>query len=189
MLTNNAKTLLRLWRNNNPELIPGISTPNNSAPAYYEVKDTTGNIRYVTVNPKNANATAFITSDLSNTNAAPYGIAIGADGHEESEDDYTLGSQITTLTATITKTQYQDSENNKNTMRLDLVVSNNTSEDVTVREIGIFAQYNTMPTQGATVAPGSAVNPRSIMMDRTVLEQPITIPVGEARIIRYEFAY
>lgn len=124
----------------------------------------------------------FITSAIGNSTA---GIAVGSGDTPASEDDYNLESIITGLSATNTTGGSYDSENNKFIMYSDYTISNNTGEAVVIKEIGRFATAYTSSTKGGTASS----NATSVLVDRTVLDEPVTIPDGEAGVVRYSFEY
>ena len=158
--------------------------------ANIEARSISGDVAYIHPTPRSTTA-VFISGVLVNSTINySKGFAVGSDGTAPTENDYTLGNQIIdVLSATIgdTITVY-DSTNNKYKAYLDLTISNNGSSDVVIREIGRFVGCGSAAAMGDTVST-SNVDMRCIMIDRTVLDVPVTIPSGEAGVVRYEFTY
>lgn len=108
------------------------------------------------------------------------GIAVGSDDTAESANDYTLGSVISTVSGNVATTQPVVSGN---LVKRDYILSvaNTASSDITVREVGIFVNQSAASTQNYSGLTSSS----AFMVDRTVLEEPITIPPGESASITY----
>lgn len=122
--------------------------------------------------------------------SASYGVAVGTGDTTPTENDYNLASYINTLkTSASPAVNYSfDTTTGVYTSYVDYTLSNETAEDITVKEIGKFIRGM------RTSAIGAAVNPTqsdyvSIMVDRTVLETPLTVPAGGSAILRYSFSY
>lgn len=107
------------------------------------------------------------------------GILLGTDGTTPTENDHDLKSQITSgISAAVTSEQDVDSANNPY-LKFTMVVNNNTSSDITIREIG-YAQNVTVTTKKGT----QSTTATSVLIDRTVLSTPITVPAnGSAGIV------
>lgn len=168
----------------------GVIALNQSAAtkAFITAKTAANNTAYISLYPKSVTMN-FLTSITESGNSASTGIAIGSGDTAPTENDYTLENMITTLSATIgNEENVFDETTHKYFARVDLTVSNNTGSDVTIKEIGRFISMYTASEQYATVSTGST-SPKSIMVDRTVLENPVTIPANNAGIVRYEFYY
>jgi hypothetical protein len=93
-------------------------------------------------------------------------------------DDYRLESPITTNLSC-------DSVSVSRTSLIKTYTAtftNSGSSDITVTEVGfmiyIFYNYST-----------TTENSDHFLMDRTVLETPITIPAGESRTVTYELSF
>lgn len=161
-----------------------------TAAAFIEAKNTAGTTVYLNPTYQTAPAWSPIVTALSTaTSGASYGVAFGSSSTAATENDYTLGSQVTGITATIpTPVTFIDSANYKYVARLDYVVSNDTGATVTIAEIGLFVRFGSAMTRGANASTSGSAR-QCIMMDRTVLDTPVVIPNGSAATIRYEFAY
>lgn len=99
------------------------------------------------------------------------GVVLGTGDDEMSMDDYQLsGSVITGLQATTTiSTAFDD---NAASRMVEFTLSNNTSIDKTIKEVAYIGQPYIRGT-------------RHVMLDRTVLEEPLTIPAGGVGKLRY----
>lgn len=182
MLTNNAINFLKIPLLN-PSPVPFFTGSGQYTFGTIPMILPNGEQVYASEVPR-TDGSGYIAGDINESNAI--GIAFGSDDHEESASDYTLGNQILGLIGSVTKTYIRDEETGKHIVRLDCTVANNNETDVTIREIGFFSSYYYATTKGGSIGKSPYA---CVMTDRTVLEQPITIPAGEARVIRYEFAY
>ena len=91
-------------------------------------------------------------------NPANSGFCVGSGATAESENDYELESMITAgLSASVVTNPHLD-------------------------EIGMK-----QPLSSTTELDGTAFGNRVFLIDRTVLEHPVSIPAGEYAIIRYTF--
>lgn len=61
--------------------------------------------------------------------------------------------------------------------------TNSGSSDITVTEVGFIVYINYEHTYS------SSFSADDFLMDRTVLETPITIPAGESRTVTYELSF
>lgn len=91
------------------------------------------------------------------------------------EDDYWLESQDDNLTCSSAVA----SETDSNTKVYTFTFNNPTDSDITITEIALGIKLDT------NVLSENA----SIMLDRTVLTTPITIPAGETKAITYEIGF
>ena len=166
--------------------IPGVSlSASSTTPALIAAKTTSNETLYI---PPMANSnSASIMTDYNNSS---YGIAVGSSDTAATEDDYILGNLITTLkqSAVPQVSLVYDAENTKLIARIDLPLVNDTAEDIIVREIGRFASYYTTATKGA-MPSNSASTKRCVLVERTVLETPVTVPANGTATIRYDFIY
>lgn len=176
MLTKYAKDCMKVLRDNCP--IPNVG---NNAVATVEIKSYLGESKYTQGKPYSGVANTLITSARTQETA---GVAIGTGDTPATEDDYDLESQITSgiSGSAVFSTEY-DSTDNILTERLTVTVSNTGETDIAISEIGFITNF-------ATASKGSNVSssPRfACLMDRTVLDTPITIPAGQAGVIYYDF--
>ena len=192
MLTKWGKKVVACAKNNGATqyYIPTVGLANTSV-AYIEAKNAGGTTVYI--NPyfqATPVYTAITAALVASGSGASYGVAFGSSNTAATENDYTLGSQVTGITVSTTPSVETvfDSVNYRYIAKLDYVVQNNTGSDVTIKEIGFFIRFLSATTRGGTPSSTSA-NRTSIMMDRTVLDSPVTIPSGTAGVVRYAFAY
>lgn len=177
MITTWGKKLLSAKANG--DLIP-VVTVSTSGPAFIECKDAiSGTIKYI--NPSLYTSGYNFLTALSTSTA---GIAVGSNGSAESENDYALGSLISEVTGSITRETYIDTENKKYIGRAVITITNGTGNEVTIREVGRFIVPYGSNTRGANASSRFCV-----MIDRTVLDNPVVIPSGEAGVILYDFAH
>lgn len=114
------------------------------------------------------------------------GIYLGSGTTTPTENDYSLETPITSgITATTTRNNMYDSENNRTFVRIAITVTNTGSSPVTISEVGKANQFDTANAIGTVVG-----SPRkTVLVDHTVLENPVTIPAGEGGVIFYDFVY
>ena len=180
MLTKLGKLMVStLSRTGNTDIILKVGTANN---CNLIGKSAAGNTFYC---KPFGSSQGWIFRSAAITETGSAGVYLGSGTTPATENDYTLESVLTGLTATSSENTYYDSETYKYRQSLELTVSNNTGAEVTVGEIGRFVEINTSATRGAT----SSGNTKLFMVDRTVLETPVVIPSGESSIVRYEFEY
>jgi len=104
--------------------------------------------------------------------AGQYGIYFGTGTTPPAMSDYNLESPILdgTLSSSSTASPQKGFEQDHARIYATHEVTNNSTSDVTVTEVGVF---------GAVNASSTSV----FMIDRTVLNTPITIPAGQSRSI------
>lgn len=114
------------------------------------------------------------------------GIYVGTGSTAPTENDYALESVISSgITGSISKTNIYDQTNEVVGIRFTLTLSNTTSEDIAVSEVAKCVRFNTASTSWGNPNAGS----RCVMIDRSVLAEPVTVPAGEAAVIYYDFIY
>lgn len=148
------------------------------------IKGTTGNIGYT--NP-GANQTPFpynVGSTNLSLSKTSTGIHVGSGNTSATEDDYELDNQITSgLSGTTLVTK--SVENGKLYLVLDVTLTNTSSGDITIKEIGYVQSHQYVTTQGGS----GLANNFPFLMERTVLDSPVTIPAGDFATIRYKIGY
>lgn len=101
-----------------------------------------------------------------------YGVVFGTDGTPATEDDYTFANGfISGIAMTVSKSSgaQDDTGGTGGAIEREYVIVNNNSEDITIREIGIWW--------------------KGLLLERTVLDNPVTIAPGEAGGIKYSLRY
>lgn len=100
------------------------------------------------------------------------GIVIGTGNAAPTIEDYAFsGDIITTFAYSITQTFASDEDGAELTDVL--TITNTGSADFTIREIGIVGN------------PSSSGNQKSMLLERTVLDTPVTIPAGGVGQVTY----
>ena len=122
-------------------------------------------------------------SSINNTSTN--GIAFGNGTTPASEDDYTMENLVSAGTVQfLSAVVAYDETNNKVYTYVNINITNSTSDDITISELGLFV------TARASNTPGSDVdnnNNYTVMVDHTILDAPITIAPSEVGIIQYRF--
>lgn len=116
------------------------------------------------------------------TNAEAAGISVGTGTTPATEDDYNLEATLSTVNMTLTATQYGLDENNYPYVQYSITITNTSQSDIVVSEIGYKQTVGLRKTIGSTAASGSQV----ILLDRTLLDTPVTIAPGDAGIVTYK---
>ena len=100
---------------------------------------------------------------------------VGTGTTAPTEDDYWLEAQDDNLTCSSAVA----SETDSNTKVYTFTFNNPTASDITITETAL----------GIKLDEYTLSQPASIMLDRTVLATPITIPAGESKAITYELGF
>lgn len=116
-------------------------------------------------------------------NAGNHGFCVGSGATAESENDYELENMITAgLSASVVTNPHLD-EDDYPSVDFDLTITNISSDTITIAEIGMKQSLSSTTALG-----GTSFSNRVFLIDRTVLEHPVSIPAGEYAIIRYTFS-
>ena len=186
MLTKWAKSVLpiNIVSGSNIGTVPSLVTSgSNKQTAVTPAKSASGNDFYITnyADSQNTNVIAAAVTDTTSNNS---GFAIGSSADAESENDYNLKSPITSgFSGSVSASNVYDSENNIMKMRYIVTITNTGSESLEIKEIARFLGYNTATTLGAAASG----NKKTFMIDRTVLDNPVTIAAGTSGVIHYDF--
>lgn len=105
------------------------------------------------------------------------GVAFGTGSTPPTINDYYLsGSNITTLSVgSATSAKYDDQ---KHEFSCIYTITNTGDSDVTISEVAMFNSWGTSAVTGYNTACG-------FMIDRTVLDAPVTIPAGGIGQVTY----
>lgn len=181
MLTKWVKDSLSIIRGANN--IPAITTTGTGATAAVTATTVTNTTTYISGNANSTNFSSLITSALGNSSA---GIAIGSGETTPTENDYTLANQITSgfSGSAAAPSVVYDSENNVYISRIVVTITNTGESALTIKEIGLFETYGTAAALGSAISTGTT---KSLMIDRTVLDSPLTIAAGTSGVIHYDF--
>lgn len=185
MFTNNFKKLMFSFLFGNKDTSPGT----NDAPYVFTSLPTLKNLsnyshtintpsdyyywQYMWKCARNALSTINSTAILGNGY-----LMLGTGTTAPTADDYRLESPITTNlscdSVSVSRTSL--------TKTYTATFTNSGSSDITVTEVGfvVYILYLYGPNDE---------NSDHFLMDRTVLETPITIPAGESRTVTYELSF
>ena len=112
------------------------------------------------------------------------GVRFGSDDTSPTVNDYKLGNQITSgLSFTNPAKIAYTLSNTYAEYAATYGVTNTSEETIVIKEIGLFSQPSTIDTGGTQ--PGYI----AALVDRTVLETPITIPASESKQITYTIRF
>ena len=126
--------------------------------------------------------TAYMRTNSSNfeTYANP-GIYFGTGTTPATEDDITLEKFITSgITVSSSTPGYSKNAEGMWIVQTIYIVTNTSEEEISISEIGFFSES----TNYSSSNKNYEYHP--ILFERTVLENPIVIPSGEARVINYQ---
>lgn len=185
MLTKWAKSLISYITNEH--LVIGLSHYEKAAVV---AKTCNGNTIYTNNYYLSAANKTLITSFTETGGTSSTGFAVGSGDTPATDEDYNVETLITDLalsTTPVVQSNY-DSTTGKYSVYVELSLSNSTASDIVVKEIARFAAVYASSELGGTLS-SSNPNKRSIMVDRTVLDTPVTIPAGQSGLIRYSFVY
>lgn len=97
-------------------------------------------------------------------------IKVGTGTTTPTQNDYNMQNEATGITCDATSTGFTSNL----TKTYTATFSNSTASDINITELGLFVQD---------------YNENDILLDRTVLSTPITIPAGQSKSITYEIAF
>lgn len=155
--------------------VPALSR--SATNAVVPLKTATGTSAYGSMIVEHANDSLLTAYNNS-------GYVLGSGNTPATEDDYELQSLITTLTGTYANILIYDETNHCYKMRTTLTVSNPTSASITISEVGKLVAVRTGTTRG-----GSTNTTSYVLIFRTVLDTPVTIPSDESSIIAFDYVY
>ena len=114
-----------------------------------------------------------------------YGISIGTGDTPPTEEDYNLEATITSgVTMTLTETASGIDAPGMPYIQFKITVTNTGSDPITVKEIGYKRQASVKLSLGYSSSGGTGNT--VLLLDRTVLDTPVTIAAGDAGIITYK---
>jgi len=171
MVTNNFKQAMKLI----------LANKNNRNSGGLEIKDTTGATKYLMCISGWPSGSGVATSVIINSNNNP-GIWVGSGNAEPAATDYNLGNRITSgASGTVSFPNNSGVDENGNPqLKMAVTITNTGSANITIAEIGFFQQVNAHSS-----ASGSSGSSTLVMLDRAVLNTPVTIPAGESAAITY----
>ena len=116
---------------------------------------------------------AMLNPVSSYYSTANYGVVFGSGTTPPTVNDYKLESTISD-TLTFTKPSAVTLNETDDYWEMSATYGISTSSDKTISEVGVFVTYN-----------GTTDISKSVMIDRTVLENPIVIPAGQSKQVTY----
>lgn len=122
------------------------------------------------------------------------GFAVGSGDTPPTEDDLTLENQIISIVSpsdTIIVDNGEDGAG-RYLVTCDLSIGNAADEDIIIREAGWFQSFKMAKNGqkgGTTDSTYLEAYTACVMVDRIVLDSPVTIPMGEVGIVRYKFIF
>ena len=172
MITKNFKAIIAC-------LLQSSSTSGNSG-GLIPVKDTSGTTQYLSSKFSAFPYTVGTTVRISTGSQSGIWLVTGTT--QPTENDYNLESRITSgLSASTPTITYGVDISGNPYKELLFTLTNTTSSDISISEIGFFQESFVAATQGAI--PGSSAT--AIMLDRTVLSTPVTVPANDSAAIKY----
>lgn len=136
------------------------------------IKDRTN----TTVYP--SHSIGFATSFVSNNNE---GIIFGTGNTPATDEDYEIESQITSGITVASPIISKGMDGDKCYITLRYVVSNTTSSDIIIKEVGLRGSTMCGTSAGQT----TSISKKYILFDRTVLTTPLTVPASSNAVLEY----
>ena len=123
----------------------------------------------------------YTRAAAATTNAAAAGISIGTGGTPATVNDFNLESTISSgVSLSVSTTEAGCEPPGAPFLAYSVTITNTGSEAITIREIGYKQNIKGAPYPG-----GTTNNSTVCLLDRTVLDTPVTIQPGDAGVIRY----
>ena len=178
MVTKNFKALLKMI------LQSCTKGAANDSLGGAEAKDVSGATVYVAskseISTTSYPAHPVMTPTLTATGA---GISVGTGTTDASEDDWQLEATITSgLSLALSAVDLGIDANGDPYIEYTITATNTSGADITVGEIG-YKQGVTCRTEQGWNAGGQMS--KGLLLDRTVLDSPLTIPAGMSGVIVY----
>lgn len=131
---------------------------------------------------------AGIASSTTLTSQNFSGLYFGTGSTPATKADYKLESPITSgLTITNPSALVWDNDGNgKYTACADFIVRNTTESEINIYEIGVFVPTTPKGTAAVSSTQGTV---NYVLMERTVLDEPITITPGESKLVTYKITF
>ena len=171
MITNNFKNLLKTM------LTMSAANRRYGVP----VTDIDGNTTYAVGQNQSGSWPYSLAMDFY-ANASAAGIHLGSGTTAPSVNDYSLESRIYSGLSVTKAEQVGEGLDSSGNLQCKtvLTVKNNNSSSVTIGEIGYVQNIRCVSTQGETT-----LTTKRVLFDRTLLNNPVTIPAGESAAITY----
>lgn len=160
----------------------GAYTYASSRKALFEFKTVDNTTKYISNNIGSGIYPYSLTTTLRLTNSQT-GIYVGSGTTQPTENDNALENMITSgLTGSISQIQSFNDETQKYSLEITIALTNISSSDITVNELGLAQYLNASATKGDTT---SGVSSYIFLIDRTVLDEAVTIPASGTKTIKY----
>lgn len=144
------------------------------------VRSADGSTRYLTGGSHTFYSNPTKDTTLTAVNA---GISVGTGNTAATEDDWQLAEPITSgVNLTVTATRYGSDDHGVPYAEYNVTVTNTGSDPITVKEIGYKQTVKAAKYPGYSSGTSDCV----CLIDRTVLDTPVTIAAGDAGIITYK---
>lgn len=106
------------------------------------------------------------------------GVYFGSGSAPATKEDHCLQSPITSGLSIINppKCSFTEDGNGQKVFSANYVLTNTSDAEINIYEIGLFM----------TISQSSSAYYRRVLAERTVLTEPITIPVGESKLVTYK---
>lgn len=121
---------------------------------------------------------AFTSTYVGNTNS---GVIFGTGNTPATDEDIDLESQITSGLSVASPIVTKGMDGTKCFVTLRYVVSNTTSADIIIKEVGMRCAV----TAGTSAGQTTGLSNRYILADRTVLATPLTVPASSNAVLEY----
>jgi len=113
--------------------------------------------------------------------ASSQGIHVGTGDTAPTEDDYNLESTVTSGLSSSSPSATRDADNDGNPfVEFLFTLTNTTGSDIVIKEIGYFQKIIFNTTYKSTSSSDTVV-----MLDRTVLSTPVTVPANDSAAVKY----
>ena len=144
-------------------------------------RDVNGDTRFLTGSFNVSGAFPYATAKSFTLTASAAGISIGTGTAPESEDDYNLEQTITSgVNVVLTGTSYGAESPWFPFVKYDLTITNTGANPLVVTEVGYKQTLNTAKLIGSSKTENTV-----LLLDRCVLDTPVTIAPGDAGIVTY----
>lgn len=144
-------------------------------------RDVNGKERFLTGKFNAYGAFPNTTAKTFTLTASAAGISIGTGTAPESEDDYNLEQTITSgVNVALTGTSYGAENPWYPFVKYDLTITNTGANPLVVTEVGYKQTLDTAKLIGSSASANTV-----LLLDRCVLDTPVTIAPGDAGIVSY----
>lgn len=122
---------------------------------------------------------------IGGSTAITHGFSIGRDGTPASIYDYNLKDTINSgVSISLMATFYEGKNINDYFTTFDFSITNTSNNTITIREIGYKTQF-----ECARIPTSPATETTTFLLDRTVLEEPLTLESKATGIIHYKIGF